>query len=1097
LPAFDPYYVWLGIPPKNQPPDHYRLLGIEQFETDPRVIESAADRQMAHIKTFQTGKNSADSQRILNHLSQARTCLLSPEEKASYDRDLKAHQAVATSTPVTPLPVARTIPQTGPQPTAVSAKSLVSPLVVQRASVEKGRATKRMPLVLLGAALLGALIVVGATTSLVLGPLLRQPKSRIAESTAVPKPTPSKLALPAPLPKPPEGENKTTTIPPTKKTTTPPGQKTEKSPLRPVETEKGPPQPPPPNFALPPSEPAVPSGPPISILEKIPQYPVMAGGSALGRWQIVDSKLEGRDGGVMLPVEAPRDYQLDLQVERLVSDGFFVLGIVVTGHQTAIIVDWQLEGSHVTGFHTLDGQDANLNDTTHRGGPIFSVGKPCHLRCLVRGNYVQLSADGKPVIQWRGDPGRLLVRPDWSVPDNKSLFISSSWNFRISRIELTPLSSPAPALQPRKFKLAPARRLPPPVGKDLQQSRLAARKLFAKEIAALNSSDSRRELTQQILLRIQEDRDEVPVKFALLQLAQDLARSNSDAGLACQVIEQLSRTFELDALNLQTAEIEGNAPPLAVRTTAATASIYLDKALLSERLELAARLLAVLKRLAVLERSAEFKDYVTRRTSEVALAKQLFDVMKPLRDEVGDAAKSAAANLAVGRYECFVRGNWQQGLLLLSHGGDKPLAQVAALELAADLPKYRAVADAWWKLAESAEESWRNEYRLQAKYWYERSPTDLSGLERQAKIVSVKGIAKNRLAAGLVGAYYQGDNKDILRATRIDKRLYFPGGWGGGSPDRSIPGDNFSAVWSGYIQAPIPGKYRIVVDSDDGSLVRLDGKVLWDEYGGGAGVRTGVADLTGEPQPLEVHYHEGAVTTHCILRWGLAEAGGDQAVGEISLSHDPLSAQEFHAKDDYGYYPDLTSVPSAPEGGLLSIFEDQIEFLPILAEGAGIAAIERDDCYSGAVSARVALDQRFRSGIPDFRARIRENPGPGEYRFLRFAWKKVGGQEIGLQVLTQAPPGAAQSFFEWRRYHVGRNKDLFPLGGASIRVGESLPADWSVVTRDLFADYGEFDLIGVALSTFDGQYGLFDHIYLARRQEDFDRLGAPEPREAK
>jgi hypothetical protein len=26
---FDPYYHWLGIAPKDQPPNHYRLLGVE------------------------------------------------------------------------------------------------------------------------------------------------------------------------------------------------------------------------------------------------------------------------------------------------------------------------------------------------------------------------------------------------------------------------------------------------------------------------------------------------------------------------------------------------------------------------------------------------------------------------------------------------------------------------------------------------------------------------------------------------------------------------------------------------------------------------------------------------------------------------------------------------------------------------------------------------------------------------------------------------------------------------------------------------------------------------------------------------------------
>jgi hypothetical protein len=31
---FDAYHRCLGIPPKDQPPNHYRLLGLELFESE-------------------------------------------------------------------------------------------------------------------------------------------------------------------------------------------------------------------------------------------------------------------------------------------------------------------------------------------------------------------------------------------------------------------------------------------------------------------------------------------------------------------------------------------------------------------------------------------------------------------------------------------------------------------------------------------------------------------------------------------------------------------------------------------------------------------------------------------------------------------------------------------------------------------------------------------------------------------------------------------------------------------------------------------------------------------------------------------------------
>lgn len=93
---FDPYRKWLGIPPKDQPPHHYRLLGIATFEEDPDVIENAATRQMRHVRTFQTSKQHGPiSQRILTELSAAKVCLLTPEHKAVYDQKLRARLAAA------------------------------------------------------------------------------------------------------------------------------------------------------------------------------------------------------------------------------------------------------------------------------------------------------------------------------------------------------------------------------------------------------------------------------------------------------------------------------------------------------------------------------------------------------------------------------------------------------------------------------------------------------------------------------------------------------------------------------------------------------------------------------------------------------------------------------------------------------------------------------------------------------------------------------------------------------------------------------------------------------------------------------------------
>lgn len=89
---FDPYHQWLSIPRAEQPANYYRLLGVSLFESDPDVIESAAQRQITHIRSYALGQHAELSQSILNELANARATLLDPSAKVKYDASLNAQQ---------------------------------------------------------------------------------------------------------------------------------------------------------------------------------------------------------------------------------------------------------------------------------------------------------------------------------------------------------------------------------------------------------------------------------------------------------------------------------------------------------------------------------------------------------------------------------------------------------------------------------------------------------------------------------------------------------------------------------------------------------------------------------------------------------------------------------------------------------------------------------------------------------------------------------------------------------------------------------------------------------------------------------------------
>ena len=86
--AFNPYHKWLGIPPRDQPADHYRLLGIERFEKNTDVISLGADQRMIFLRQFQNGQRAQIAQQLLNDVAAARVCLLDAEKKAAYDAEL-------------------------------------------------------------------------------------------------------------------------------------------------------------------------------------------------------------------------------------------------------------------------------------------------------------------------------------------------------------------------------------------------------------------------------------------------------------------------------------------------------------------------------------------------------------------------------------------------------------------------------------------------------------------------------------------------------------------------------------------------------------------------------------------------------------------------------------------------------------------------------------------------------------------------------------------------------------------------------------------------------------------------------------------------
>lgn len=150
--SFDVYHKWLGIPPDEQPPHHYRLLGVRLFEDDKGVIKAAVVRQSAFVRSFQIGQYAQQANQLLNELAAAQACLFNPQKKRQYDSELRQRLSSASSVPARAAPAAQAParPAAQQQPTIPAPAFTVSPpppprAVVQRSAKPQSLRSQRKP----------------------------------------------------------------------------------------------------------------------------------------------------------------------------------------------------------------------------------------------------------------------------------------------------------------------------------------------------------------------------------------------------------------------------------------------------------------------------------------------------------------------------------------------------------------------------------------------------------------------------------------------------------------------------------------------------------------------------------------------------------------------------------------------------------------------------------------------------------------------------------------------------------------------------------------------------------------------------------------
>lgn len=135
--------------------------------------------------------------------------------------------------------------------------------------------------------------------------------------------------------------------------------------------------------------------------------------------------------------------------------------------------------------------------------------------------------------------------------------------------------------------------------------------------------------------------------------------------------------------------------------------------------------------------------------------------------------------------------------------------------------------------------------------------------------------------------------------TRIDDKIDF--NWASGSPDASVPADNFSARWTKTVNFPTAGKWTFRVGADDGVRMWIDVTQIVNEWHGNAeGYKTyevSIDTLTAGNHDLKVEYYEATGNAGVKVEWWYGGGTGGTAQPGTVYGAATWSASYFNNMD--------------------------------------------------------------------------------------------------------------------------------------------------------------------------------------------------------
>lgn len=311
-----------------------------------------------------------------------------------------------------------------------------------------------------------------------------------------------------------------------------------------------------------------------------------------------------------------------------------------------------------------------------------------------------------------------------------------------------------------------------PVPSEAARNQAAAelRKDYGEESAQADSPEKKAALAAKLLAKAEQTTDNLTSRFALCEAARELAIKAGQADTAFRAIDKMAEWFVVDALaaKAEAAEklVESSTSSKQLASLATLADELVDDLCAADRFDKAQEILKTARDAAKDSKTMDLLKQMNVRAKQVEAASRAYEQVKPALEVLEEKPADPKANLAAGKYLCFIKGDWERGVAMLALGSDESLGKVARrdLEGTTDPQRQAALGDAWWKLVENETAAAKRQIQARAAHWYQASLPQLSGTDKEivakrlAEIEQAKAPASlskdtARLAKSLVGRY--------------------------------------------------------------------------------------------------------------------------------------------------------------------------------------------------------------------------------------------------------------------------------------------------------------------------------------------------------